>query len=456
MRLKKLWIKDYKKYHNCLIEFDNKEDVPLLQKEIFGEMNISLFSGENGAGKTTILSFIATAFKHIQRFRERIPSDFRLQYDITICGENHEIELAFEEEKLFILVNGECYYVKEFNMKRREYVIDEEIWGCKQVTYDEIKKYLPEKIIVIGFDAAYSNLYYGSRYIGDRLIDYRGLESAYGTTGRGNDYSKGVLNMLYVYLREPKLRGLLNSLGIEFLEYVDVKFNFYDEELIELLEQDGGKYVKDFLKSDWESYIIDKQDYNSRFRIFDYIHYKKNYKALEYLIEQSKVYINEYYIKKNGESISISNMSTGEKAFLYNIFFLLDRIENNTIVIWEEPETHLNMMWSKNLVPLLTLLFNKYDFHMLLSSHDSYMIRNLFQNQIKRLKGNEVITPEFNTFLANDVEITKRLFKDELTNPFEEYLLKKMEKQNRAEKEELMSILGESYLKFLLYKQMEK
>lgn len=456
MRLRKLWIQDYKKYHDCWIEFGDKGDVSLLQKEIFNNMNISLFSGENGTGKTTILSFIATIFKHIQRFRERIPSDFRMLYDITISRMDYEIELVFKDKKLFMLVNKEIYYIKIFDVKDRKYIEDKEVCDCKQVTYDEIRKYLPEKIIVIGFDAAYGNLHYGNRYIGERIVDYRGLESAYGTTGRGNDYSKGVLNMLYIYSTEQKFRRLLNSLGIELSEFVDIKFNFYDNELVELSEQDSRKCVKDFWQSDWESYIIDECGYNSRFRIFDYIHYKKNYKALQYLIEQSKVYINEYYIKKNGESISISNMSTGEKAFLYNLFFLLDRIEDNTIVIWEEPETHLNMMWSKNLIPLLTQLFNKYNFHILLSSHDSHMIRNLFQNQIKRLKGNEVITPNFNTFLANEVEISKRLFEDALINPFEEYMLQKMGKQNHTEKEELMSILGESYLKFLLYKQMEK
>lgn len=51
------------------------------------------FAGENGSGKTTILSFIAKIFRYIQRFRDRIPCDFSLAYTIETDGKEHSIIL---------------------------------------------------------------------------------------------------------------------------------------------------------------------------------------------------------------------------------------------------------------------------------------------------------------------------------------------------------------------------
>lgn len=59
MRVKRLWIQKYRKYYDQEIIFDESPNNLRFQKEIFGNMNVILFSGENGTGKTTILSFIS-------------------------------------------------------------------------------------------------------------------------------------------------------------------------------------------------------------------------------------------------------------------------------------------------------------------------------------------------------------------------------------------------------------
>lgn len=49
MRVKRLWIQKYQQYNNQEVIFDDFSNGSRFQKEIFGNMNIFLFSGENGA-----------------------------------------------------------------------------------------------------------------------------------------------------------------------------------------------------------------------------------------------------------------------------------------------------------------------------------------------------------------------------------------------------------------------
>ncbi|NFN19592.1 hypothetical protein FDB52_08175 [Clostridium botulinum] len=84
MILKYLYIKNYKRFKDIEIKFhdnSNNENSELMSK-IYGNMNFTIFVGENGVGKTTILSFIAHVFKNLQRFHNRIPSDFKIIYQL--------------------------------------------------------------------------------------------------------------------------------------------------------------------------------------------------------------------------------------------------------------------------------------------------------------------------------------------------------------------------------------
>ena len=95
MKIFSLYIEKYMKFEKQEIKFNSenisrsKED---FQKELFGKMNITLFCGLNGTGKTSVLSFIAKIFRYLQRFRERIPSDFKIHYSIK--KENKEYDKA--------------------------------------------------------------------------------------------------------------------------------------------------------------------------------------------------------------------------------------------------------------------------------------------------------------------------------------------------------------------------
>ncbi len=458
MKLLSLWIDEYRKYHNSLIVFNDNDEPSELQKNIFDKMNICLLSGENGTGKTTLMSFVALIFRYLQRFRERVPSDYKLVYEISHSRKNtHRITLEKTDKYCFITIDEERQYLMEYDLSSKKYRNNPNIKNIKQVTYDEIKKYLPSKVYVMGFDSAYSHLSYGSGYIGDKLVKYRDISKTYGTSSIGCDVSIGVVRFYEKYVTNNGFRKLINSLGFDLADYVDIYAN------IDYLEEDycfpiweRYKFSENYKEGINKYFELKIDEYceriesntNERFNITDYFRIHKRDKTLEKLVESRNIYVNEFYLLKNNYLASISEMSTGEKSFLFDIFDLNTNIEDNSLLIWEEPETHMNEKWAKMLIPLISEMLKSYNSQWLISSHSSYLIKSLFQNQILCMTEEGATHPQINTFLANDVEIYKYLFKDYDQNPFEGTVLKLLSKQDNYEK--IYNQLGESFLKLMI------
>lgn len=453
MKILSLYIEKYKKYEKKYIIFNSVSQSDY-QHDIFSAMNTTLFCGENGSGKTTILSFIAKIFRYIQRYRERIPCDFTLKYIINIQEKENYIILSKSNDNITITIDETNYYIKEYSIRNRTYVYNPTI-HLKQVTYDEIKLYLPNNVLVLGFDVDYNGINYSHNYIGDRLVNFRNIQYTYATSGIGADFSLGILNTILLMTQDPKVENIFKSMGFQFAPFVDVYFNFiYDDWNSNLISL--GIQKKHFSEEFWNRYIDKEVGMNSRINLPMLFENEEIINILKYFITHNYIYINEFYIVKDSTLISINGMSTGEKAFLYELFFIVSKIQNNSIIIWEEPETHLNKLWARQLIPLLVFMFKKYNVHFLLSSHEITLINCLFPNQIVLLNDADISSPNFQTFLANENEIIHNLYKLKTYNPFENYIIEKINSCNKDELNILLQNIGESFLKFLIYQQLNK
>lgn len=150
-------------------------------------------------------------------------------------------------------------------------------------------------------------------------------------------------------------------------------------------------------------------------------------------------------------------MSTGEKMFLCRIFFLLSEVEDNSIIILEEPEVHLNYSWVKQIISIITLLFNKYKVQFIISTHNYGFINNLFKENLLLVKDDKILEPNINTFLANEKSINLELFGTcKNNNIFEDKIIDVIKNCDRKRINELIDILGESYYKFLAFKRLKE
>lgn len=488
MDLKYIYIKQYKQFENLHIDF-SKNGKNILKSKIYNDLNFTVFVGDNGSGKTTILSFISIIFRNLQRYHDKIPSDFKLIY---ILDNNHD-EIAIEKngENIHFNIGDKKNILLEFDARKRKY-IQKELDGFegKYVIYDDIKKFLPKNIIVSGVDIEYPKRYTGN-YIGHRILEVSDLTSGYTNSGIGMEMSKGLLTFMDKYLSKENiyLKDFFDSMGFSFSNdiyiylttYQESKFDDETTELFyrrfnyknweEFLSEIGFKDKDSFINwisSDkfWEKYIEETDNtlegYNFEGNVK--INIKRfiddnffNKEVLYLLIEENIVYINDFFILKEGQKVKMDMLSTGEKILLCRLFFILSKIGDNSLIILEEPEIHLNTLWVQQLITIINFLFSEYNAQFLISTHNHSFINKLFPEDIVLLKDGKAKHPDFNTFFANESEIKRQLFPQTiLKDSLEDKMLYIIGQASEEELKWIIDILGESYLKYMVFQRLNQ
>lgn len=470
MKIKYLYINNYKKFRNFEVRFDLGSDNSLVSS-IFDKMNITALIGENGSGKTTILSFISIIFRYLQRKQSEIPSDFILKYQI----EDAEVELSKLEENIFISINGQPkrllleYDLKKGYIRKKSQERVEE----NGITYDEVVGYLPRIVVVSSFDIDYPSGY-AWNYIGHRLVQ---MSSGYDFQKKsimGLDISLGIFKFMNAfYGTNQYFTELVQSLGLNLSDKVcayhkqeylgsesEIREKIIDilygneitnrENLAKLII--NGDYFRQYFSGGDEDLAPPYELFNLRNCLNTKIYHSQ---ILELMIKENIFYINDFYLSKNGFEYSMSKMSTGEKMFLGRIFFILSNIQDNAIVILEEPEVHLNYSWVKQIISVFILLFNSYKSHFFISSHNYSFINNLMSEQILVMGDEAALVPEFKTLLCNNEELNYHVFKKNNVKNYIEYYIQKLLVDNKIDElKEVFKYLGESYTKVKLFKKL--
>lgn len=489
MKLKYIYIKEYKQFKNLHIYFSkNKENV--LKDKIYNYLNFTVLVGDNGSGKTTILSFISIIFRNLQRYHDRIPSDFKIIYQPSGNCKN-EIKIEKNDGIIYFTIDDTKNALLEFNARKREY-IQNKINGFKGkfVTYDEIRKYLPENIIISAFDINYPKDY-NWNYIGDRILEIRDISTNYKNSAFGMDMSKGLLIFIDKYFSKENiyLKEFLNSMGFSFANHLYI-YRTFSHDFVEGHEMMEDFYEK-FYYENWESFLyevefdnkddfinwvfsdmfwgqyIEEMDntsdnldfpYNDKFDIEKFINDNFfNMKLLDLLIEKNLFYINDFSILKKDIEFKVDMLSTGEKILLCRLFFILSKIEDNSLIILEEPEIHLNTLWVQQLITIINFLFNEYNAQFLISTHNHSFINKLFPEDIVLLRDGKAKNPDFNTFFANESEIKRRLFPQTiLKDSLEDKVLNIIGQASNEELKYIIDILGESYLKYMVFQRLNQ
>lgn len=279
------------------------------------------------------------------------------------------------------------------------------------IIYDDIKNYLPSNIItsVFSLHREYVNKR-RDNYYGDRLIKDYDITSIYGADHfKGSSISRGIARFINLYLTRRKLMdNLLESLDLKFAPIVNV-----------YLDRNIYSNNKTFKKLNLESGWVELDKVNKKYSI---------QKLLKIIVEaefDEDIYINDLAFFKGDYEINLETMSSGEKMFFYRIFSILSEIENNSLVIIEEPELHLNPTWTKQIITMFYILFNSYNAHFMVATHSYSFINTLFPENILLFKQDSVTHPSFNTFLSNEKEITSRLFNSSRKLNYTEQILLK-------------------------------
>jgi ABC-type multidrug transport system ATPase subunit len=149
-------------------------------------------------------------------------------------------------------------------------------------------------------------------------------------------------------------------------------------------------------------------------------------------------------------------MSAGEKMLLLRAISILDAVEDQSIVIIEEPELHLDQVWNRQLTTLFNEFYSDYDIHMLIATHDYAIINSVHSaNLIFLQKGKEQSLD--GTYLASYDELFNVLYGDKFRpNRIEQTILKELGNMSIEQLKSTYNQLGNSVYKFLIFQRIKE
>ncbi|WP_421946382.1 AAA family ATPase [Phaeodactylibacter xiamenensis] len=413
MRIDKVYIEDFKNLKKFSIDLDEKQ------------MNTVLL-GQNATGKSNFIEALIQIFKHLDlsTSTSRVYPDFSYYIAYQCHGKKIEIDhtksktydikiegLKSITYKAFFSKEGKAQYLPKYVFTYYSGVsnrLDELFWKHQENFYNRIIK---------------------SGFVGSDLDDLRRLFYV------KQIHSFFVLMAFFSLPRmEKRSREFLNNiLGIEDLEsvlFVLKKANWNNERGDPRFWGADG-LVKDFLSVLWDyslapiyeekSVKIDFRRNETQNRLYLYLKDKAQlkafakkyfdinqekpnntflFKALEStyisdMLEEVKVVVKK---KKDGK-VTFKELSEGEQQLLTVIGLLIFTREDESLVLLDEPDTHLNPLWKYDYLHFLkTLVKSKEKLQadegvedneedettqIIINTHDPLMIGSMVKSQVR-------------------------------------------------------------------------
>ncbi|MEW4239768.1 AAA family ATPase [Priestia megaterium] len=330
MRIKSIYIDNLLGINNQTIVF------PEPSFNYFGDLKFSIIVGENGTCKTSLLKFLAEVFmypniggRHIQRYR----NGFKIDYEIQ--GEEQYIEVG-------------------------------------QISFNNSRH---------GISTNYSN-----------LVPSNIIVSTTALNGKFSSSSKEVNNIRYIYtgplksqraaivkaLRDNKLEKSIKKL-IELVGYsTEYRIVMPDGEILRRMITKNERKIDFFNEKELEDFLRIHTEISSLHKNSKRRRVISDNKIDEFWLETiekiMEVGVNldfqlEIRNLAYNEWIDFKDMSSGEQAMFDRFFSLLTLIKDNSLVLIDEPETHLHPSWIKQYVFILSELFSHVKAHIIIATH---------------------------------------------------------------------------------------
>ena len=416
MQLKSLYIKAYKLLYDFRIEFNQP---------------LSLFIGKNGSGKSTVLEALAWilrgAYLHfIKEEKDVRPRfDFELHYSIRLDETIYETLMtgSFETNYVGVVLRGDAFNMPNWTL---------ETDNSKYTKEDLIKKFgikklLPDNVLVYyagwfetmrgicqPFEDDYKNRLRAKAKSTDEV--YTRLEAqpmfyiqqyhfpmllaalfSYQYNDDIDQFFKdkiGIINdsfLITFFIKKPnwqrnnKAETFWGAEGIllQFLEALAMK-KIIDEE----------KIVYKFTN------VFTDDEYNSKTGEYCFsINSEKWYKIKEVFGEEKKLFylmnmlhasdmLSELRVATNkidDTPISYWHLSEGEQQLITIKAINELLIEDNTLLLFNEPDTYLHPEWQRTFLGDIETMIESNNAHLIVTSHSPMMIANMKKGELYKM-----------------------------------------------------------------------
>ncbi|EFE87791.1 AAA family ATPase [Fusobacterium periodonticum] len=347
---------------------------------------ITVIAGENDTGKSTISKSLFTVFNSFYNIDKKITEQQKDIIKFTIA-KNFSDNLEFIKSIVFknnfedtfninqlineIIENSEIYKYNEVNLKNKvvEYSqkynlnftkdedineITEKIKEILNIPNAETEKSILNKNLNVEFNKQINNIFSDEEgiieiKIKDKKIKIEIFENKIKNIEKT---SKININIESLYLDDPFI----------------IDNNFYDN---------NPSNHTEFLRYRLFSKIEDKTNNIGKIIItkkLENIYKKLNNVCSGNIIESNKN-TNDFSYKLNNKELDIKNLSAGLKTFVI-LKTLLEKgiLEENGIIILDEPEIHLHPAWQVIFAELIVLIQKEFNMHILLNTHSPYFL----------------------------------------------------------------------------------
>ena len=400
MRIKELFIEDYKILKDFNIKFDHQ---------------LTVIIGKNGSGKSTLLEFVAKRFfdlyEHFVLEDGKKPSfDFKLRYDVEYQKETYEVYITSNKKtKEYYEVN-----IKKNGARSKKYskaqINEDFVGGYKDI--------LPQNVVMY-----YSGI---STALQDRFLAFQGDFILGSLDGEikieqpffyflPNNFTTILLGLLsYQYGDIPET--LSKQFGVSAFKEIKIKIrkpywarpksiaddfwgakgdlNVFLQKLSESCHDKATKdglieftiTSKDELQKVWEFYGEEKS-------LFEYL---TTIQAND-LIESIDI-----NLIKNDKEISHDRLSEGEKQILvvYGLIELL--ITGNTLFLLDEPDTYLHPAWQREFIEKIKKIDAGSQTNFIVTTHSPQTLSNLRERDVLSMEGGRVFSIDANGLYGRD------------------------------------------------------
>lgn len=346
---------------------------------------ITVIAGENDTGKSTISKSLFTVFNSFYNIDKKISEQQKDIIKFTIA-KNFSDNLEFIKSIVFknnfedtfninqlvneIIENSEIYKYNEVNLKNKvvEYSqkynlnftkdedineITEKIKEILNIPNAETEKSILNKNLNVEFNKQINNIFSDEEgiieiKIKDKKIKIEIFENEIKNIEKTCEIS---INTEALYLDDPFI----------------IDSNFYN----------NLSNHKEFLRYRLFSEIEDKTNNIGKIIItkkLENIYKKLNSICSGYMIESNKN-TNDFSYRFNNKELDIKNLSAGLKTFVI-LKTLLEKgiLEENGVIILDEPEIHLHPAWQIIFAELIVLIQKEFNMHILLNTHSPYFL----------------------------------------------------------------------------------
>ena len=388
MRIKKLIIENFKNLKDFSIEF--------------GDPMLNLIIGQNGTGKSNLLEAIITIFRDLDLGHN---PNFKYQIDYTCRDYLIHIDAdPTRQKKLDIMINDVRVSSKQFNQDCKEKYLPKYIFGY----YSGFNKRM-EALFERHMENFYNNSVYGTRKTPMRPLFYARHEvhSNFVLLAFFYEHDPTVMDFLYKYLHIDGLDSVLfimkeppwkSKKGDPRFWNAEGNVRVFLDKLYDLslapmrIQQEIHLDFRRRTKLE-HLYLYLKDENTVRRLAIEYLGENKPspqdfFKALEgayisNIISDIRIRVK---VKDIDGLLTFRELSEGEQQLILVLGLLRFTNEDESLILLDEPDTHLNPTWSQRYQDFLKqVIGDQKSSQIIMASHDPLIIANLESSQVRIL-----------------------------------------------------------------------